>query len=135
MPVALYMMFSEADAPTAKLPINIPKLDDSCSFTDEILYARGFGLTYASKQEPTTEPTTAVPDTTFASEEAVTTVPAASPTDATSSTQKPTSANQTSDGGNGTVQTGADSILIVFVILLIVLSALFMMRFAKGREE
>ena len=47
MPAALYMMFSEDDAPTGKLPINIPKLDDKYNFTDTILYQRGFGLTYA----------------------------------------------------------------------------------------
>ena len=46
MPVALYMMFSEDGAPTAKLPINIPKLDENYDFTDTALYARGYGLTY-----------------------------------------------------------------------------------------
>ena len=48
MPAGLYVMFSEEDAPTAKLPINIPGLDDSYSYTDNILYERGFGLTYSS---------------------------------------------------------------------------------------
>ncbi len=47
MPVALYMMFSEDDAPTAKLPVNIPKLDENYKYTDDILYERGFGLTYS----------------------------------------------------------------------------------------
>ena len=51
MPVALYMMFSADDAPTAKLPINIPKLDENYKFTSEILYARGFGLTYKAVQK------------------------------------------------------------------------------------
>ena len=46
MPVAMYMMYSADDAPTAKLPINIPKLDDEYSFTGENLYERGYGLTY-----------------------------------------------------------------------------------------
>ena len=46
MPAALYMMFSEEDAPTAKLPINIPKLDSEYNFTDKVLYPRGYGLTY-----------------------------------------------------------------------------------------
>ncbi len=46
MPVALYMMFSADDAPTAKLPINIPALDEEYNFTDTVLYARDFGLTY-----------------------------------------------------------------------------------------
>ena len=43
---ALYMMFSEDDAPSAKLPVDIPELDSTYSFTDSILYERGFGLTY-----------------------------------------------------------------------------------------
>ena len=46
MPAALYMMFSREDTPTAKLPINIPKLDETYSFTDTILYERGYGLSY-----------------------------------------------------------------------------------------
>lgn len=46
LPAALYVMFSMADAPTAKLPVNIPKLDESGEFTDATLYPRGFGLTY-----------------------------------------------------------------------------------------
>ena len=54
MPAAMYMMYSAEDAPTAKLPINIPTLDASYSFT--ILYKRGFGLTY-------TEPTVGDVDT------------------------------------------------------------------------
>ncbi len=48
MPAALYMMFSAEDAPKAKLPINIPKLDAEFNFTDTILYERGFGLTYGT---------------------------------------------------------------------------------------
>ena len=47
MPVALYMMFSEDDAPTAKLPVNIPQLDENYRYTNDILYERGFGLTYS----------------------------------------------------------------------------------------
>lgn len=46
MPAALYVMFSKDDAPTARLPIDIPQLDDSYNFTDKTLYSRGFGLTY-----------------------------------------------------------------------------------------
>jgi hypothetical protein len=46
MPVAMYMMYSADDAPTAKLPINIPKLDAEYNFTGENLYERGYGLTY-----------------------------------------------------------------------------------------
>ena len=48
MPAALYMMFSDEDAPTAKLPVNIPQLDENYSYTDTMLYERGFGLTYLS---------------------------------------------------------------------------------------
>lgn len=51
MLVALYMMFSKDDAPTAKLPINIPQLDESYSYTDTILYERGFGLTYETNAD------------------------------------------------------------------------------------
>ena len=47
MPATLYMMFSDDYAPTAKLPVNIPKLDENNRYTDEILYERGFGLTYS----------------------------------------------------------------------------------------
>lgn len=52
MPVALYMMFSADDAPTAKLPVNIPQLDDEYNYTDTILYERGFGLTYQDTPIP-----------------------------------------------------------------------------------
>ena len=54
MPVALYMMFSADDAPTAKLPINIPQLDNEYNYTDTILYERGFGLTYQETPIPDT---------------------------------------------------------------------------------
>ena len=50
MPVALYMMFSNEDAPTAKLPVNIPQLDEDYSYTDTMLYQRGFGLTYTAEE-------------------------------------------------------------------------------------
>ena len=50
MPVALYMMFSNEDAPTAKLPVNIPQLDEDYSYTDTTLYERGFGLTYTAEE-------------------------------------------------------------------------------------
>ena len=42
----MHAEFCMLDAPTAKLPINIPALDDSYSFSDTLLYERGFGLTY-----------------------------------------------------------------------------------------
>ena len=139
MPVGLYMMFSKDDAPTAKLPINIPKLDDSYSFTDDILYARGFGLTYASEPEPDTEPdtepSTTVPDATSAPTEAVSTAPTVSSTDATSSTQKSATSDQTVNGGNGVIQTGAGSLAIIVVIMLLGLSALLIIRYADRKKE
>ena len=54
MPVALYMIFSASDAPTAKLPINIPALDEEYNYTDTILYERGFGLTYQATPDSDT---------------------------------------------------------------------------------
>lgn len=48
MSAALYMMFSKDNAPTAKLPVNIPQLDENFCYTDTILYKRGYGLTYLS---------------------------------------------------------------------------------------
>ena len=53
MPAAMYMMFSTEDAPTGKLPVNIPKIDENYSFTNEVLYERGFGLTYEAAPQPT----------------------------------------------------------------------------------
>ena len=47
MPAALYLMLSPDETPTSTLPVNIPKLDDEGSYTDEILYPRGYGLRYA----------------------------------------------------------------------------------------
>lgn len=135
MPVALYMMFSESDAPTAKLPINIPQLDSDYNFTDTVLYQRGFGLTYET-EEPTTAPQTTQPaETAEATTAAATIAPAA--TDATSATQK----NATSDNpsnkanGNGAVQTGEGSVLIVAVLLFLALSAFFFTRYAGGKKN
>ena len=47
MPAALYLMLSPDETPTGTLPVNIPRLDDQGSYTDEILYPRGYGLRYA----------------------------------------------------------------------------------------
>lgn len=41
MPAALYMMFSAEDAPSAKLPVDIPKLSSDFTLSDDILYKRG----------------------------------------------------------------------------------------------
>lgn len=51
MPVALYMAFDSGVKPTAKLPVNIPKLKSDFTFSDEFLYERGYGLTYSDKKE------------------------------------------------------------------------------------
>ncbi len=51
MPVAMYMMYSADNAPTAKLPVNIPKLDEKHALTDAVLYERGFGLTYEPEKK------------------------------------------------------------------------------------
>lgn len=51
MPVALYMAFDSGVKPTAKLPVNIPKLKSDFTFSDELLYERGYGLTYPDKTE------------------------------------------------------------------------------------
>ena len=132
MPVAMYMMFSKEDAPTAKLPITIPKLDENNSFTDTALYPRGFGLTYEQEEEPTGEVTTA-PDETVEG----TTVPAAPATDAGSSTKDSATGDQPTIPytGGGAVQTGAANIAILVVIALLGLSALVIMRYAKQRKE
>ena len=46
MPAALYLMLSPDETPTAALPVNIPKLTDELTYSDEILYPRGFGARY-----------------------------------------------------------------------------------------
>ena len=139
MPAALYVMFSEDDAPTAKLPINIPQLDNEYNFTDTVLYARGFGLSYET-EEPTTEPqTTETPSTqpektTEGTTAALTTI--APVTDATSATQKTTTANNsvTTTNGNGTVQTGEGSLIIASAVMLIAFAgiALYYIRYRKS---
>ena len=139
MHAALYVMFSEDDAPTAKLPINIPQLDEKYYFTESVLYARGFGLSYET-EEPTTEPqTTETPSTqpektTEGTTAALTTI--APVTDATSATQKTTTANNsvTTTNGNGTVQTGEGSLIIASALMLIAFAgiALYYIRYRKS---
>ena len=134
MPAALYVMFSEDDAPTAKLPINIPQLDNEYNFTESVLYARGFGLTYET-EEPTTEPQTTQPEeTTEGTTAALTTI--APVTDATSATQKTTTANNsvTTTSGTGTVQTGQSSLMIASAVMLIAFAgiALYYIRYRKS---
>ncbi len=132
MPAALYMMFSKDDAPTAKLPINIPQLDEEYNFTDTVLYARGFGLTYETG-EPDTQPQTTRPEETTAP--SATIAPAA--TDATSATQKKTASGDsaTTTGGKGTVQTGEAGVLILAALLVLALSALFAVRYTKSKKQ
>lgn len=57
IPCAIYMMF--AGSPTAALPVNIPRLNEEHRFTNEMLYPRGFGLTYPDAPQPTSAPTAA----------------------------------------------------------------------------
>ena len=47
MPAALYLMLSPDETPAGTLPVTIPMLNDEESYTDEILYPRGYGLGYA----------------------------------------------------------------------------------------
>ena len=132
MPAALYMMFSKDDAPTAKLPVNIPQLDAAYNFTDTVLYARGFGLTYET-EEPSTQPETTQPDTTRPD----TTQGDTSGTDATSATEKTATGDSasgtdgTSSSGSGTVQTGDGGVIVFAAMILLALSAVFVMRFVK----
>ena len=46
MPVALYLMLSPDESPRGTLPLNLPKLTEEYQYSDEILYKRGYGLTY-----------------------------------------------------------------------------------------
>ena len=125
MPAALYMMFSEEDSPTAKLPINIPKLDEEYNFTDTILYARGFGLSYKT-EEPDTQPQTTQPEETKT---------ATASTDATSATQITPSSDDSviPTNGNGAVQTGGSSALIFAALIILALSAVFVIRYANSK--
>lgn len=43
IPVAIYTAFG-GNTPSGKLPVNIPKINDDYSYSDELLYERGFGL-------------------------------------------------------------------------------------------
>lgn len=136
MPAALYMMFSKDDAPTAKLPINIPKLDEEYNFTNTVLYARGFGLTYET-EEPTTQPQTTQPEeTTEATGEASTTIaqPATDPTSATQNSEA-TADSATTENGDGTVQTGEGGALILAVLVILALFAFFAVRYARGKKQ
>ena len=136
MPAALYVMFSEDDVPTAKLPINIPQLDEKYYFTESVLYARGFGLTYET-EEPTTEPQTTQPEETTEGTTAPATTIAPTNTDATSATQKATTANNsvTTTSGTGTVQTGQSSLMIASAVMLIAFAGIVMyyIRYRKSK--
>lgn len=132
MPVALYVMFSRADAPTAKLPVNIPKLDEDYSFTAETLYQRGFGLTYAGAEPADEAPTDTEPDSTA---EKGGTVPPAS-ADATSAIKPgatPGQAKATND--SGIIQTGVVSLAAVAALAAVALAALFIFRYAKKKHS
>ncbi len=132
MPVALYMMFSKDDAPTAKLPINIPQLDESYSFTETVLYERGFGLTYEAEEEPTTEAETTQPEETTESSTEATTEAATTAAETTAATTSATTATATSattavsstttsssTTSSSAVQTGESSVAIIMLVILI----------------
>lgn len=131
MPVALYMMFSKDDAPTAKLPINIPQLDESYSFTETVLYERGFGLTYETEEEPTTEAETTQPEETTESSTEATTEAATTAAETTAATTSATTATTTSattaassttsssTTSSTAVQTGESSVAIIMLVILI----------------
>lgn len=132
MPVALYMMFCKDDAPTAKLPINIPQLDESYSFTETVLYERGFGLTYEAEEEPTTEAETTQPEETTESSTEATTEAATTAAETTAATTSATTATTTSattaasstttsssTTSSNAVQTGESSVAIIMLVILI----------------
>ena len=50
MPAALYLMLT-GEAPTGKLPVNVPKVDDTYQYTSETLYPGGYGLTWAEEKK------------------------------------------------------------------------------------
>jgi len=57
MPAALYLAFSPDESPAGKLPVNLPALDGDYHYTDQTLFPRGFGLTYAGQShDPGTRP-------------------------------------------------------------------------------
>ena len=46
------LALSPDESPAGKLPVNIPVLEDSYQYTDTVLSARGFGLTYQANGKP-----------------------------------------------------------------------------------
>ena len=52
---AIYQLFDSNANLTGKLPVNIYKLDSNNSFTDEILYPRGHGLSYKKETNDNTD--------------------------------------------------------------------------------
>ena len=46
IPAAVYVAFSSEDSPSGRLPVNIPALTPEYTYSSELLYARGFGLSY-----------------------------------------------------------------------------------------
>ncbi len=46
IPCAVYLAFSDEESPVGKLPLDIPQLDSNYYYSEEILYQRGYGLTY-----------------------------------------------------------------------------------------
>ena len=46
MPAAIYLSFDCDEKPTGKLPLNIPKLTDNYEYSQEMLYERGYSISY-----------------------------------------------------------------------------------------
>ena len=46
MPAALYLMLSPDEAPAGALPVDLPMLNGDYRYSGELLYRRGFGMTY-----------------------------------------------------------------------------------------
>ena len=140
MPVALYMMFSEEDSPTAKLPVNIPILNDKYEFTANTLYERGFGLSYDKTVLTTTVSDDSTTTTSQPIEDNTNTekrTEGQPSTDATSSIYAKATIDQTekqNPSGSNSVQTGQYSIAIILSLILICLSVLFISRYSKKEK-
>lgn len=51
IPAAFYLMLTSDEAPTGTLPVNIPALTKDYQYSDQILYARGYGITYQRTED------------------------------------------------------------------------------------
>ncbi len=46
IPAAVYLALSPDESPSGKLPLDIPKLTSQYTYSSEILYPFGYGLSY-----------------------------------------------------------------------------------------